>query len=181
MIVAIVGPDGSGKSTVARKLVKELEDTIYIYLGHGKERKYCLSKFNRKLLNVKFLGRFLKLIDDILIISKMKLDNDKLYVTDRWIVDLCIQSESKFKRAIFFAIFRLLPKPDIFVLLVGEPEKIFQRKSELPVEKIRKQINDYKKMLIKYNLLIFDTTLESPMHIVNLVKKEIETAKGGKQ
>ena len=39
MLICIMGPDGTGKTTLAKKLSEELDDLEYIYFGGNKDQR----------------------------------------------------------------------------------------------------------------------------------------------
>lgn len=79
-----------------------------------------------------------------------------------------------------------IPKPDVIFVLEGTPQVLFDRKKELPLEELERQVKAYHNIAVKYNnAVIID--VDKPLdNVVNQVTHEIlfrkaqRTAKGMK-
>lgn len=79
-----------------------------------------------------------------------------------------------------------IPKPDVIFVLEGTPKVLFDRKKELPLEEIERQVKAYHNIAVKYNNAVIvdvDTPLDNVVNQVTheiLFRKAQRTAKGMK-
>ncbi|MDO8467788.1 MAG: hypothetical protein Q7S56_02470 [Nanoarchaeota archaeon] len=135
-LICFIGPDGSGKSTYARKVLHELESYPL-----KKELIYFGTRSNSKIIRV---------FDLIYKICKVYLNKflGRITLTDRYIY-LTFR-----KRPFLNNLIRILvPKPNKIYLLEAKPETIRKRKKELSVEEIKELYEHYSKInrVIKVN------------------------------
>jgi len=195
--VAIVGPDGVGKSTSIIETEKFLGEIFYTRRGHMRpgilpnpgiflnaQRKY--ENPNRKLPNVSehylrciyywadyFFGYFLK--DRYLPKSVTQL---KIY--DRHAVDIFVNpTRYKVLENVFgVELFRYVPKPNITILLTDCIDSIFKRKKELSCEEISNQYKRWEKLLnkgsIDFKIDVGKTPKETGTKIGLLILSEVQ-------
>lgn len=172
MSVALLGPDGCGKSTLFEKLSylcwgsfhgiekKYFRPRLFKNMGHynvlnpteesptntnphGVSRDSFLKSLVRySFYNIDFvLGYWLK-------IKKMEIKK-KLVVFDRYYYDYYVDMKRyKYNLPKWFPKFFgwLIPKPDLVFILDGNTEVFFERKKELPIEELRRQILEYRNL-----------------------------------
>jgi len=160
----MLGPDGAGKSTIVKELNKTLQFNL-CYLGYGESRTYYFPKIINKLGNDKIsrvVNRFLLTLDDYVTGFKNIIFSHVGTIIDRYPSDNIVNTILDNRKSINYHkfCFKFYPKADIFVLLVGDPNVLYERKKEIPIERIERYIETYKKILIDYNVnyIVIDTT-----------------------
>jgi len=189
--VAIVGPDGVGKSTLGRTMA-ENPGVSYRYFGNqgtflpttkliykvwnskqgksvsrsmtqndGGEKKRSRPKqrsWKDKLKDVssrpllqwhhaaEMGARYLSEIID---------SDQNIIIFDRYVYDMCIDqlqggSEPSWKRALIKFYLDYFPRPDMLVMLVADPELIYQRKQEKTPTQLRDYMDSYRELVRLY-------------------------------
>lgn len=168
--LCLIGPDGSGKTTVAQTLLDELDrafDGANYYHGHLgilPELKVFWTAFRRSLgrsqntpretsnplAGSDTLPRWRALLyvsyytlEYVLghLIIYYRVRRGQLLVFDRYFYDYLIQDAfRRVPRWFLWLIHTLVPKPDLLIWLRNEPEVIHKRKQELTVEQLRRQL-----------------------------------------
>lgn len=181
MIVSIVGPDGSGKSSLAKGVVSETSNSTYLYLGYGADNRdyFFFSSFIKskpRSLILRLIRRFLINFDDFYKLYKSNISK-KITILDRYYYDNYVHSRvyNQKRAAIYLIICKLIPTPKLLVILVGDCVQIALRKNELSsvdVEKICEVYQDLAKML-KVKHLIVNTTDNSLLECTDEISKAI--------
>jgi len=174
--VALLGPDGSGKTTIAEKVFEILKKPYYsdkkciIHWRPGllpqlNELYYKIFQKNEKRQNFQFTQNakpsnfilsLLKLIyytlDFILgyfLIVKPKLYRGMLVIFDRYYYNFIVdplRSRINLPAFIIKLFMRFILKPDVVICLDNKPEIIFGRKQELTINEIDRQIKAYREL-----------------------------------
>jgi thymidylate kinase len=162
--LCLIGPDGSGKSSVSLQLIESLSDIFekkYYYHGHfgilpelktfcplwlakSGEVKALASSTESKPPN-RFITSILMVyyaIDYVFGYARIlqSRGEGKLIIFDRYFYDYIIQpSPFGINSWLFRVLVRLIPTPDIVIYLYAPPELVHNRKPELTVKEIKRQ------------------------------------------
>ena len=175
MMIVVLGPDGVGKTTLAKKLSSSLEGLTYLYFGDNiNNRQYVyFSNFLKKQKEGKFniLLRYLFIfINDVAYYKKAKKSH---IISDRCPIDRVLGTKlkgNKFRHIYHKWSQKLMPKPDFAILLEGDSNIIYNRKKEVSVNVIENYIsfyNDYLKENKIKNIRI-DTTKNNLTETVSI-------------
>jgi thymidylate kinase len=165
MLITVLGPDGTGKTTLANKLAQDYNNLEYIYFGSNIEsRKY---KYFSSFLYSQKSGKWNTFLKYIFIFINdfyyFNLSKKKHLISDRCPIDKYVGSMvymDKHRNLYHKLTLKLFPNPDLIILLEGDPEIIYSRKKEIPSDAILKYIRLYKKYIQSNRIksLIIDTT-----------------------
>jgi thymidylate kinase len=150
IVISLMGVDGSGKTTLAKQLNKIFKKSKYLHLKPYilfQDRRTTIKNphSQKKSTTILSLLRLLSwLISYKIFFYKKK--NKKIYIFDRYVHDILIdplrykhglsQKSTKF-------ILKFFPKPNLWIFLNPPLKNIISRKSELPVNELRRQVKDY--------------------------------------
>ena len=172
VFVVILGPDGTGKSTLAERLVS-MGNAEFSGCNHFHWRPGLLPQLSRQRKTgtaavpvqplppqdfaygaVISLVRFAYYLLDFMLGYWLRIypmrRKGMLVLGERWYFDVIINPERygfKVPRWLRIAGGYFVPTPDVTLLLTGDPETIYARKRELDPHVIRKQLADLTQLI----------------------------------
>jgi len=201
VFVCIVSPDGGGKSTVSKavlsKLLGAFRKVVYFHWRPGLLPKLrllvcksesdpqfsiCNSDIPYRQARVISLLRWLYYSLDYIIGYYFKLLPLKIRTTaiifDRYYYDIIIDPARygfNLPMRLMKLILPLIPKPDLTIYLDNTPECLHERKCELPVAELNRQLEAWRKFIPKLENSRVVTTDKLPGEVVNEVTNMIIT------
>ena len=151
-IIAIMGVDGSGKTTIAKHLNKRLKKSKYLHL-----KPYILFKDRRRVVQNPHLEKkssfgvsFLRLLSWLISYKVFFRSNKnfKACIFDRYAHDILIDPiryKHNLSKGLTKFILNYFPKPDLWVFLNPNLKTIKSRKHELPDKVLKHQVFNYSK------------------------------------
>lgn len=162
IMVSFIGTDGTGKSTIIQGLSSILENTFndsqikYYhwrpkYIKGPKKEKisntmepHKKKPYNKVVSLLKFLYFNLDYIIGYWMSVRIHLGKNELVVFDRYYYDYLVD-KYRYRLDINDTILKIfshiIPKPNITFLLIGDAKTLYERKKELPIEEVQKQID----------------------------------------
>jgi thymidylate kinase len=180
MLITILGPDGTGKTTLAKALSEKIDGLDYVYFGYNNEsRNYKYFNSFMKSEPKSFLKRIIKkglrFINDFAIFYSAKKSH---VISDRCPIDSYINTKIQGRRLRYYyaLLLRIFPNPNYIILLEGDSKVIYNRKKEISEFQISSVINYYKKYLTKNNIpyLVIDTVRNDINSTFNLAIIELK-------
>jgi thymidylate kinase len=194
LFIVILGVDGSGKTTISRRLIGKYESAFRnVKHYHSRVRvlkdlsqitsnnKIDTTKPHSKNFSVGKFGSIIKftyyyldyLIGNIIItISKIK---STLVIIERYYYDYYIDTlRYNLKISIPFLKFfgKLIKRPNVIFILTGNSQILLERKNEITLDEINKQTSKINKVFLgKKDVYFFDTTETDADECVNYMIK----------
>ena len=167
--IAILGPDGSGKSTVIEGVTKRLaERRLKALQLHWRPKvlwraeavpggvvpdPHAKPPRGMAMSLLKLLALWLEWWMAHLWKLRHVRAKDRIVVSDRYYIDLVVDPRRyRYGGPLSLAAFafRLFPKPDRVVCLVGAPKTIYARKKEVPFDELERQLARYRAVADEY-------------------------------
>ena len=181
MLITILGPDGTGKTTLAKQLAKDISNLEYIYFGNNIEsRKY---KYFSDFLYAHKSGKLNTLLKYFFIFINdfhyYNLAKKKNIISDRCPIDKYISTiikEDKYRNLFHKFTLKLFPNPSFVILLEGNSEIIFRRKEEISISTIERYMLLYKQYLNNNNVDFYsiDTSVNGIEETLKIAEFEIK-------
>jgi len=188
LIIAFMGVDGSGKTTIIRKLIKnskkKFQKIKYLHLRPYfflTDKRTIIKKPHNHKKNISKFFSFFKIIMWLVIyrifffINSFKVN--QLIIFDRYAHDLLIDPiryDFKLSKKLTKFILNLFPEPDVWIILTASDIRIEERKKELSRHELKKQ----KKLYLNFsrsknNSFIVNTNIDISKNIEFIKKKLI--------
>ena len=181
MLFTILGPDGTGKTTLAKQLADDISNLEYIYFGNNIEsRKY---KYFSDFLYAQKSGKLNTLLKYFFIIINdfyyYNLAKKKNIISDRCPIDKYISTiikEDKYRNLFHKFTLKLFPNPSFVILLEGNSEIIFRRKEEISISTIERYMLLYREYLTENNVDFYsiDTSVNGIEETLKIAEFEIK-------
>lgn len=160
VFVAILGPDGVGKSTLVGQLLDGLRPGFrrhrvfhwrpeWLFPQQDRDAVTDPHRLSQRPLSLSVLVLLALLLDFLLgywFVIRPLLARSGLVVFDRYYDDLLVDSKRyRYGGPRWLAEFvgRLIPKPDLILILDAPEQVTLSRKQEVPLEELRRQRNSY--------------------------------------
>ena len=178
LIISLMGVDGSGKTTLAKRLNKIFKKSKYLHL-----KPYILFQDRRRVVkhphNLKKSSFIISLFRILSWVISYKFyfqnKSKKIYFFDRYAHDILIDPvryKHSLSKKLTILILNFIPTPDLWIFLNPSLKTVKSRKQELSDKELKKQIKDYTKFFINQkNVLTFNTRIHKKILIKEIEKK----------
>jgi len=204
-MIVLLGTDGAGKSTVIEAikpalmdathnalLVKHLRPRLFPPLGRIKEKTRDDNEVVTDPHGAVASGYFLSLvrlayywldytIGYWLLVRPVLSKSPAIVLFDRYAYDILLDPKRlriNLPQWVLRIFVSIVPKPDLTICLYGDPEVLAQRKNELPVQEVERQVNalvSFSENGGKRRLINTESTIvETRNHILNSIKDTCE-------
>jgi len=176
LLVAVLGPDGAGKTTLIEGLRRELSgtfrsvqtfrfrpDIFHRNLPGAEPHPHAKSLRSRSLSILKVVYWCGDYALGYLIKVRSKLIRSDLVIFDRYYDDILvdpIRYRYGGSRRLIKFVRHIVPRPDITLILDASEDQMLARKSELPREELRRQRIAYRQLVAEApNAVMLDASL----------------------
>lgn len=202
LFIVLIGPDGCGKTTISDNVRSNMErcfrgvwrfhwrPKLLPKLGRNKTQLTEQanaeqtppappekSKYNTLTSLIRFTYYLADFIIGYWIVIYPKKARSTFIVGERYFADILVHpARYGFSLPKWFIRLSsyLVPKPDAIILLHGDPQKIHDRKPELPVETISEQIEKYLTEITYWGEhIVINTTDTTPEQAVHDIEKQL--------
>lgn len=180
--ICLLGPDGVGKGTIIKTLGERFTIKYFHLYPVPKHAHSAAGEGVSPRQGVKVYSVWLSYLKVVYFFGLYNIcwffnvylsrQNTALYVFDRYLDDMLVDPRRFLysgKLWVVKLLLRLVVKPDLYFVLLAEPEKIHSRKQELPVSEISEQLMRYKDMVDGNRYIAIDANgdIESVINQVN--------------
>ena len=198
VFIAVIGPDGGGKTTICQGLRKRIEHLFpkKVYYYHGRfgffpelsklydslvvpsGKKSTLSDEGlgkaRAFLHLVYYGLEFFLFWPWVFWGKIR---GKIFIFDRYFYDYtATRTHRQLPRYLFLTISKFIPHPDLTFIVNARPEEINKRKNELPVAEINSQLKVFQSQWLSKltNCSLINTEESREMNLDKIENKILE-------
>ena len=179
LVISFMGVDGSGKTTLAKKLIKFFKNSKYLHL-----KPYILCKDRRTVVkepykqkmsssSISLLRLFSWLVSYKVFFFRNKKKN--LFIFDRYAHDIILDPlryKHNLSNSLTKWILNIFPKPDLWIFLKPSIKTLKSRKFELSDEDLKKKLKKYSIFFTnKKNVLILNTNKQYKILITKILKR----------
>ena len=185
LIIAIVGPDGSGKTL----LINHLKKKLYSVGLKNKRIHLKPSLFRSKITKVSNphskppRSRFMSILKLIFwlfsyyVFYILNLINGKkeIFFFDRYVHDIIVDPlryRINLNRKTILFLLNLFPIPDFWCFMTGDANQIWSRKKEVKFEILKTQLSKYKKLKVKFKNSLSISKKKQFDVVFNIIQKK---------
>jgi len=182
IIVSLIGVDGSGKTTLAKKLNKTFKGSKYLHL-----KPYILFLDRRTVIkhpqHHKKSPYLLSLLRILSWLISYKIffftnKNKRIYIFDRYAHDVLIDP-LRYKHSLSLSLTKFIlnffPKPDLWIFLNPSLKTIKSRKHELSDNELKRQTKGYTHFLKNQKNMIKLNLNNNKKKIIKQIKNKIDS------
>jgi thymidylate kinase len=195
LFVVIVGPDGSGKSTVTGLVLSQLERAFRrtwrfhwrpgllpkLRRGSAQEAQTPpppaeVSKYRGLTSLARFLYYWLDFVFGYWLVVYPRKAQTTLVIGERYFPDVMVHPQRygfDVPRWLMRVAAKLVPSPDLLVVLSDDPRAIYARKPELPVPTIARQLRAYEEEAAYWTAYQVVDTSRGAQHVAARVSNSI--------
>ncbi|MDB9760906.1 hypothetical protein OAB59_02960 [Pelagibacteraceae bacterium] len=179
-IVSFMGVDGSGKTTLSKKIIKEFKKSKYLHL-----KPYILLQDKRTVIkNPQMKKKSSSIVSLIRLLSWLisykvfflKKRYNQIYIFDRYAHDILIDPfryKHNLTKKLTKIILNFFPSPNLWIFLNPTLNIIKSRKSELSDNEVKRQSKEYSIFFKnKKNVLILNTNKQSRI-LITIIKNKM--------
>ncbi|MDP9300559.1 MAG: hypothetical protein M3P43_06655 [Actinomycetota bacterium] len=171
LTVALTGPDGAGKSTLAAALRRHLPFPVAaVYMGMHRDAEGSARGERPRALPVRLIRQWVRYAK-----ARFLRARGFLVIFDRYSVDATFPAAghpSPVRRALRWLIGHGGPAPDLTLVLDAPAEVLFERKHEQPVDVLERRRRQYLELAERHpRTLVVDSTLD-----IEQVRRDVTSA-----
>ena len=182
IIVSLIGVDGSGKTTLAKKLSNTFKGSKYLHLKPYilfLDRRTVIKhpQYHKKSPHLLSLLRILSWLISYKIFfftNKSK----RIYIFDRYAHDVLIDP-FRYKHSLSLSLTKFIlfffPKPDLWIFLNPSLKTIKSRKHELSDNELKRQTKDYTRFFKNQKNVIKLNSNNNKKKIIKQIKNKIDS------
>jgi adenylate kinase family enzyme len=184
-IIAIIGPDGSGKTTFSKQLIKKLSKKKilfkYFHLkpNVSKKKTKPVTNPHDQVPRSKIFS-FLKICYWLILFRifffLMHFSQIRLFIFDRYPHDILIDKiRYRFNLNLNLTkfILKLFPKPFLWINMTGNENHIWNRKKEVSFKVLKSQLRKYRRF-VKNKKFINISSLERYEKSINIILDKLK-------
>lgn len=190
-IIAVLGPDGVGKTTACRNLQERLKKWPFrkalVYHGEfgvfpslGKIYQWFLKPWKKEGINLSTRHQTARPLRAFIHLVYYGLEfflawpfvlwgrwRGYVFIFDRYYYDFSLRSTHRW---LYRLIIKIIPRPHLIILLKAPPALIYERKQELSIVQIEDQLVEFQKL--HGNAMILSTD-QSPEAIISKMEEAV--------
>ena len=179
LIISFMGVDGSGKTTLSKKIKKLYKNSKYLHLKPYilfQDRRTVIKHPHSQNISTRIIS-FLRLVSWLISYKIFFLKEKKkyIYIFDRYAHDVLIDPlryRNNLPKILTKFILGIFPKPDLWIFLKPSIKTLKSRKQELSEIELRHQIKKYSIFFKnKKNVLRLNTNIQFKLSIIKIKKK----------
>ena len=182
IIVSLMGVDGSGKTTLAKKLHKMFNGSKYLHLKPYilfQDRRTVIKnpQHQKKSIFILSLLRLLSWLVSYQVFFRFNKSR-KIYIFDRYAHDILIDPlryKHSLSNNLTKFILNFFPKPDLWIFLNLPLKTIESRKCELSTNELKRQIKDYTKFFRNHKNVLELTSNTREKKLIKQITKIINS------